>query len=35
MAKRALLNAADEQKERAKKEINEAVKKRLGGFFGR
>jgi uncharacterized protein involved in outer membrane biogenesis len=35
MAKRALLNAADEQKERAKKEINEAVKKRLGGLFGR
>jgi AsmA protein len=35
MAKRALMNAADEQKERAKKEINEAVKKRLGGLFGR
>jgi uncharacterized protein involved in outer membrane biogenesis len=35
MAKRALLNAVDEQKEKAKKEIGEAVKKKLDGLFGR
>jgi hypothetical protein len=35
MAKRALQNALDQQKEKAKTEINEAVKKRLGGLFGR
>lgn len=35
MAKRALQNAVNEQKERAKTEATQAVKKRLGGLFGR
>ena len=35
MAKRALLNAADQQKEKAKAEINKALQKKLGGLFGR
>lgn len=35
MAKRALQNAANEQKERAKTQATEAVKKRVGGLFGR
>jgi uncharacterized protein involved in outer membrane biogenesis len=35
MARRALMNAAEEQKEKVKKEISEAVKKRLDGLFRR
>jgi uncharacterized protein involved in outer membrane biogenesis len=35
MAERALQNAADEQKERAKQEATKAIDKKLGGFFGR
>ena len=35
MAKRALMNAADEQKEKAKAELNKALQKKLGGLFGR
>lgn len=35
MAKRALQNAVNEQKDRAKTEATAAVKKRLGGLFGR
>jgi uncharacterized protein involved in outer membrane biogenesis len=35
MAKRALKNAVNEQKERAKEEATKAVGKKLGGLFGR
>lgn len=35
MAKRALVNAANEQKERAKAEAGKAIKKGLGGLLGR
>ncbi|MBM3773028.1 MAG: hypothetical protein FJW27_17430 [Acidimicrobiia bacterium] len=35
MAKRALQNAVNEQTDRAKTQATEAVKKRLGGLFGR
>jgi ABC-type uncharacterized transport system substrate-binding protein len=35
MAKRALRNAANEQKERAKAEATKAVSKKLSGLFGR
>lgn len=35
MARRALRNAANEQKERAKAEATKAVTKKLGGLFGR
>lgn len=35
MAKRALQNAVNEQKDRAKTQATDAVKKRLGGLFGR
>ncbi len=35
MAKRALKNAVNEQKERAKTEATKAVTKKLGGLFGR
>ncbi|MGE3511064.1 MAG: AsmA family protein [Vicinamibacterales bacterium] len=35
MAKRALQNAVNEQKERAKTEASKAVQKKLGGLFGR
>lgn len=35
MAKRALQNAVNEQKDKAKAQATEAVKKKLGGFFGR
>jgi len=35
MARRAMLNAASEQKERAKQEATKAISKKLGGFFGR
>jgi uncharacterized protein involved in outer membrane biogenesis len=35
MAKRALQNAVDEQKEKAKSELNKALQKKLGGLFGR
>jgi hypothetical protein len=35
MARRALQNAVDGQKEKAKTEINKALQKKLGGLFGR
>jgi hypothetical protein len=35
MAKRTLQNAVNEQKDRAKTQATEAVKKRLGGLFGK
>jgi hypothetical protein len=35
MARRALQNAANEQKERVKQEATKALSKKLGGLFGR
>jgi hypothetical protein len=35
MAKRALKNAVNEQKDKAKAEATKAVGKKLGGLFGR